>query len=284
MSNFVIHNGKLKRNEEITFYLQHKIVKFADGFFETMRSFAINIPLLKLHYKRIKKAFNLLLLNKNNFPDEETLLFDIQRLIKSNKHFGSNKIRLTVYRTGEGSIYPNSDNIDWFIESIPLENKKFTLNKQGLHIDIFDYQPKPIINLYSIKLNNAIFYIMASQWAKANNLNDALLVNNFGNIIESSIANVFIFYKNELITPPLSDGCVDGIMRRYLIENIIPEMNVKFSEKSIKKELLLEADEIFLTNAVKGCQWVVGYKNRRYYNNISRKIIEMLNKKLLQNE
>jgi branched-chain amino acid aminotransferase len=61
-------------------------------------------------------------------------------------------------------------------------------------------------------------------------------------------------------------------------------MNVKFSEKSIKKELLLEADEIFLTNAVKGCQWVVGYKNRRYYNNISRKIIEMLNKKLLQNE
>ncbi len=284
MSNlgaFILHNGKLKRRTEINFPLEHRFVRFADGFFETIRAFATNIPLLSLHYQRIIKAFEILFLNSNNFPDEETLKFDIERLIKSNKHFGSNRIRITIYRAGEGNYLTNSDDIEWFVESIPIEKKDFGNFKKGIHISVFETLSKPVTTLYSVKVNHAIFYILAAKWANKNGLDDAILVNSSGNLVEATSSNIFVLNNNVLYTPTLSDGCVDGIMRKYLINNIIPELNIEFKEVSIKKDILLRADEIFLTNAIVGCQSVLAYQNRRYYNNLSKQINNKLNEKLI---
>lgn len=281
LGTFILHNGRLKRRQEISFSLEHRFVRFADGFFETMRSFAIHVPLLSYHYQRMQKAFKLLILNNSQFPDEETLRFDIERLIKSNKHFGSNRIRLTVYRAGEGNYATNSDEIEWFIESIKLDNKTFGDSKKGIHVSVFDEISKPIMPLYSVKINHAVFYIVAAEWAKKNRLDDAILINKNGHLVEATSSNLFILSGGKLYTPTLNDGCVDGVMRKYLLSNILPEINIEVEEKSLEKEELLHADEIFLTNAIVGCQAVLAYQNRRYYNNLSKQIINKLNEKLI---
>ncbi|MCX7862055.1 MAG: aminotransferase class IV [Bacteroidales bacterium] len=277
---FIIHNGKLKRHTEISFPLYHRHVRFADGFFETMRSFAIYVPLYEFHYQRIQNAFNILKINKNNFPNKDELLNDIQRLIKSNKTFGSCRVRLTIYRSGQGMYASDSNDPDWYIETIPLEETNFVATK-GLLVDIFHEQQKPISQVYSIKNNHATFYILASQWAKLHGYHDALLTNSSNNIVEATSSNLFVLINNVLYTPPLSDGPVDGVMRKFLLQFLPSELNVSIQQKNITAELLLSAQEILLTNAILGCQSVLGFKERRYYRNLSMEIIQFLNKKLV---
>lgn len=280
LSTFLLHNGKLKRREEVLFPLHDRVVRFADGFFESMRAFATHVPLFSLHYRRMMRAFDLLLLNKANFPTEQALLFDIERLIKSNKTFGSSRIRLTVYRSGQGYYFSDKDDIDWFVEVYPLEGTKFTIDTKGVLINVFRDVAKPIIPMYSVKVNHAMFYILAAQWAKRNGYDDVLLINHKNHIVEATSSNVFVLHKGVMYTPPLSDGAVDGIMRQFLLQHLSAEFGVRVKEESFDEKLLSEADEIFLTNAVVGCKSVLGFGQRRYYRDFAIQLIDWLNKKL----
>ncbi len=280
-STFVLHNGKLTRRSELVFPLEHRYLRFADGFFETMRAFAIHVPLFSLHFQRMKKAFDLLLLNNEQFPDEETLLFDIQRLIKSNKHFGSSRIRITVYRAGEGLYATNEHAIEWFVESFPIDNTTFVLNTKGLHISVYEHLTKPMSPLNSIKFNHPTVNILAANWARQRRLDDAILINERHHLVEATSSNLFVVKDKIIYTPPTDDGGVDGIMRRYLLTSVLMELGMQVIDKSFKKDLLDTADEIFLTNAVQGCLWVVGYHQRRFYNDIAKQLIQELNNRLL---
>lgn len=280
LSTFVLHNGKMRRRDEILIPLHDRMVRFADGFFESMRAFAIHVPLFSMHYQRMMRAFELLLLNKANFPTEHALLFDIERLIKSNKAFGSSRIRLTVYRSGQGYYYSDKDDIDWFVEVYPLEHTKFVTDTKGILINVFRDVAKPIMPIYSVKVNHATFYILAAQWAKRNGYDDVLLINSRKHIVEATSSNIFVLQKGIIYTPPLTDGPVDGIMRQFLLQHLSAEFGVTIKEKSFDEMLLTEADEIFLTNAVVGCKSVLGYGQRRYYRDFSIQLIDWLNKKL----
>ncbi len=280
-STFVLHNGRLKRRTELLFPLEHRFLRFADGFFETMRAFAIHVPLFKMHYQRMLKTLDVLMLNKEHFPDEYTLLFDIQRLIKSNKHFGSSRVRITVYRKGEGLYATDSNDVEWFVETFSLEHTVFQLNNNGFHISVFETIPKPKSPFNSFKINHCTVNIIAANWAKNQQLDDALLVNEQNNLVEATSSNVFVVKNRVIYTPPIEDGAVDGIMRKFLLEGLLPKLMLKVSIQSFDKSFLLDADEIFLTNAVKGCQWVIAYKHRRYYNNTSKQIIHHLNEQLV---
>ena len=79
-----------------------------------------------------------------------------------------------------------------------------------------------------------------------------------------------------LYTPPLEDGCIGGIMRMNVINTAI-ENSITVYENTLSPQNLLAADEIFLTNAIQGIQWVGGYKSKRYFNKISKKILELIN-------
>lgn len=280
LSTFVLHNGKLRRREEVLFPLHDRMVRFADGFFESMRAFATHVPLFALHYQRMMCAFDLLLLNKANFPTEQALLFDIERLIKSNKAFGSSRIRLTVYRSGQGYYFSDKDDIDWFVEVYPLEETKFIIDTKGILVNVFSDVPKPIMPIYSVKVNHATFYILAAQWAKRNGYDDVLLINPKEHIVEATSSNIFVLRKGVLYTPPLTDAPVDGVMRKFLLQHLSAEFGVTVKQESFDEKLLTEADEIFLTNAVVGCKSVLGYGQRRYYRDFAIQLIDWLNKKL----
>ena len=82
-----------------------------------------------------------------------------------------------------------------------------------------------------------------------------------------------------LYTPHLEDGCVGGTMRMQVINSAL-ENEIKVYETSLTPQNLLAADEIFLTNAIKGIQWVGSYRTKRYFHKISDVLIERLNQKV----
>ena len=67
-------------------------------------------------------------------------------------------------------------------------------------------------------------------------------------------------------TPPLSEGCIAGVMRRYII-TMLAEKGVHVQEKILTKEELINADEVFISNAVKRIKWVDSFGNKHYKSN-----------------
>ena len=73
---------------------------------------------------------------------------------------------------------------------------------------------------------------------------------------------MFLKVNDVVYTPPLSDGCVDGSMRKLLIPII--EKEYKLTYKSLQIKDLLESDEVILSNAISGVKKVTLFKEREY--------------------
>jgi branched-chain amino acid aminotransferase len=152
------------------------------------------------------------------------------------------------------------------------------LNDEGFVIDLYNEIKKPVNKISNFKTTSALPYVMAGIYAREKKLNDVLLVNDTNNIIESTNSNIFIVCNGVLYTPGLTDGCVAGVMRMQII-NLALENKFKVYECGLTPQNLLIADEVFLTNAVKGMQWVVSYKMKRYFNKVTRELLGLLNDK-----
>src|SRR5690606_14301419 len=158
----------------------------------------------------------------------------------------------------------------------PLETNQFILNSKGLEVDIYTEIKKQKSIVSNFKVKNGLIYVMAAIKAQERVLDDLLISNERGGILESSNANIFVVSNGVLYTPGLEEGCLAGTMRMQVI-NLALQNGIKVYECNILPQNLLAADEIFLTNAVKGITWVSGYRTKRYFNNTSRKLVDILN-------
>ena len=118
--------------------------------------------------------------------------------------------------------------------------------------------------------------MLAMNFAKENKLDDVLFLNYKKNIVETSNSNVFIYANNQLITPKITEGCVDGIMRHIII--LVKNLDLKIVESEINVDDMLNAQEIILTNAVSGIRFVSVFRTKRYMNFMAKKIFEEINK------
>jgi branched-chain amino acid aminotransferase len=143
------------------------------------------------------------------------------------------------------------------------------LTKNGYLIDVFPDARKAVM-FSNLKSANYLPYIMAARYAKENKLNDCLVMNVHERIADASIANIFLIKNGKLITPALKEGCVNGVMRRFLLEEY------KAEETIVTVEDVLAAGEIFLTNAVNGLRWVKECRGRKYDHQMAPQIQDRL--------
>ncbi len=163
----------------------------------------------------------------------------------------------------EADPHPN-----FIIQTWAGNNESKILNKNGLALDFFRDAKKSCDNFSSIKSNNYLPYAMGAFFAKKNNLNDCLLYNCYNRICEATIANVFIITNGIIKTPALTEGCVNGVMRKHLIDCFKKE-GFTCTEGEISPDELLQASEVFLTNAIYGIRWVKSIGASNYTNAMS---------------
>ena len=155
----------------------------------------------------------------------------------------------------------------------------YQINTKGLTIGFYDKIKKPVNDFSQFKTANSLIYVMASVYKKKNNFDDCFILNENDKIVEATSSNIFLVKGRALFTPPVTDGCVNGIMRNKIIE-LARENDYKVNDTiSIKPTHISEADEIILTNAVTGVNWVTGYKEKRFFNKTAKDIIKKLNEK-----
>jgi branched-chain amino acid aminotransferase len=150
------------------------------------------------------------------------------------------------------------------------------LNDKGLIIGIYDEVKKPINLFSSYKTANSLIYILAGIFKNLNKYDDCLILNEKGHLIEAVSSNIFIVKNGVLYTPPITEACIDGIMRKQVI-NIAKKNEISFAEQPLFVDDLLKADEVFLTNSISGIQWAAAYKNKRYFKKISEFLLRKVN-------
>ncbi len=275
MQQFVNHNGNYLSANEPLFTANNRAFRYGDALFESIRFTNHKPQFLKEHLQRLKMGMNVLKMQATNF-NEQILEQNILELAKRNNIESDGRVKLTVYRNTGGLYAPTENSISYLLEATSIEEKGYILNTKGYTIDLFTEFKKQQNHLSHIKSSNSIIYVMAGIYKTEKQLDECVLVNDKGTITEAISSNIFAVKNGVLYTPPIADGCVDGVMRRKIIE-IAQANRIAVYEISTMQNVLLGADELFLTNAIAGIRWVVAYKQKRYFNDTSKKLIDKLN-------
>jgi len=275
-SSYICLNGNFFPDNQPVISHRNRAFCYGDALFETIHCLGTQPQFIENHWSRLVQGMKIVKMRSSEDFSRQTLERYIEKLLNKNRIFKGARIRLTVYRDEGGLYSPENSSVSWLMESSALEHEHYELNHKGLYIDIFDGVHKPVNIVSNLKTTNALVFVLAGIFRKENKLDECLILNQYGRIAESISSNVFLVKEEKIVAPPLSEGCIAGTMRHSVISLAI-QMGYKVEERGILEKNLLEADEIFLTNAIQGIQWVAAYKDRRYYNFVARKLIARLN-------
>jgi branched-chain amino acid aminotransferase len=273
---YVNNNGVLLPNDAPTIHAGNRGHLYGDGVFESIRILSGKPINIVNHIDRLLKGANVLKMETPANYDVNFFQEKIVELIEKSGIKQGGRCRLSIDRATGGAYLPDSNDCTFYIEVYPYLMNFFELNAKGLELDIYRDIKLHKNFLSNYKTKTGLPYVMASIAAKEQGLDDLFLTNEKGNVIESGSCNVFIVSNGVLYTSGLDEGCIAGTMRMQVI-NLAIKHNIKIYECSILPQNLLSADEIIFTNAIRGINWVAGYRTKRYQNNMSRRLVVLLN-------
>ena len=272
---YILFNDQLIAKDSAVLKASNRAFKYGDSLFETLLMCNGKLQFPALHVARISSAMKALKMEGFNLLDEYFLKQKTSELVRKNKMTGNVRLRLSIYRDGEGLYAPETNKVGYLIEARQLQTTTYEFNKKGLIVGVYDEIPKPINKLSNFKTTNALTFVMAGIFQQERRLDEVFILNQNGFLCESTNSNIFVVYQNQIYTPALSEGCVGGIMRSVVIE-LAKKNQYNLIEAQINPQILAEAEEVFVTNAVGGIRWVMGYGRKRYFNKVAKSLSQAL--------
>lgn len=270
--HYINFNGSLKNADDAVFKVKNRL-RYGDGFFESMRVFNGKIVFKDKHENRIAFSLQALKMDLNNFSLEK----EVEKVLQANQiAFG--RVRIQFYRAGEGLYTPLQTQCEYVIEADNDDVQTFSL-QQAKMVGISKKHFKSKHFLGNIKSSNALLNVMCAIEIKEQNWSDAILLNDAGDICETLSANIFLINKSDVIfTPNLASACVSGVMRSVVID-LLKDNDYELVEKKLSVNDLMQAKEVFFTNATRGITHVQQIEDRIYTTQeLSSHLVEWLNK------
>ncbi|NAY91185.1 aminotransferase class IV [Muricauda sp. JGD-17] len=275
MVNF---DGTLLGDETAILNYDNRGLKFGDALFETVRCANGKLFFWEDHYFRLMASMRIL---RMEIPMAFTLEFleeEIKKTIEANNLTrGSARLRITVFRKDGGLYQPLTNDVSYTMECHELESPFYIISEDPYEVELFkDYYINKDM-LSNLKTTNKILNVVASVYAEENGYNNCLLINTDKQVVEAINGNLFLVTDKKIKTPPLSDGCLDGIIRKKLIEIISKTEEFELQESSISPFELQKADELFITNSVLGLRPITRYRKKQYGNKVGKNLLGRLN-------
>lgn len=268
MSKWIHFNGQLVEAGTAIIPAASRGLRYGDGLFETIKVTNGNIALAAYHFDRLFTGMQLLKLTIPSFLTPAYLTEQILQLCQKNKVEKLARVRLNIFR-GNGSLYTVEDPIPQIvIEAEQLLENYAQWNAKGLTVGIYMDATKSCDKFANLKSNNFLPYVMGALYAKQQQWDDCFVINTHGRVCDATIANVFWIKNDTIYTPPLTEGCVAGVMRKYLIQQLT-DSGMPVTEQPLGLATLEQADEVFLTNALFGIRSVTQFRDKIYTNNQS---------------
>lgn len=273
MINF---NGVIQ-DSDLQLTVSNRSFLYGDGVFETLKIVNNKILFFEDHYFRLMASMRIVRMEIPMTFTMEYLEEQILKLVEVLAIKDAARVRFTVFRNEGGFYLPNDNSISFVIQTSKLENKRYKIPKIQFEVDLYKDFIVPSQLLSTLKTANKITHVTASIFAKENQLDSALLINETKNVIEAANGNLFMLMGNKLITPPISEGCLNGIMRKQIISLAKQIDSVEVIEAAISPFDLQKADELFITNVIVGIQPITKYRKKDFEVRIANQLLEKLN-------
>lgn len=274
MVNF---NGTLVAAD--TAYLNHnnRGLRYGDSLFESIRVVNGHVYFLEEHYLRLMSSMRIL---RMEIPMEFTMEFLEQEILKTVATYEANlayRVRLTVFRNDGGLYLPQTNTISYCLEVKRLDTLFYTLTAAHYEVELFKdfYVNKDMLS--NLKTNNRVLNVVGSVYASENDYDNCLLINSDKMVVEALNGNLFLVSGDTIKTPPLKDGCLNGVLRKKLIEILNKTESYDLKEESISPFELQKADELFVTNAISGIIPITKYRKKIFETKTSKDLIGKLN-------
>ena len=270
MLNF---DGKITHENDLKLSYQNRAFKYGDAIFDTIKFENNTLQFIEDHYFRIMSSLRML---RMKIPMIFTLEYYNDQIIKTVEANNLHKarIRVSIFRKDGGLYGPKDNNISFLIEANKLKIK----NDISYEIDLFkDFHITSGV-LSNIKTNNRILNVLAAVFVDEFDLSNCVLINENKNIVEAINANIFLIKGNDVYTPSLDQGCINGIIRKKIIEVLGQNEKYNIYQTGISPFELLKADEVFLTNSIMSIKNVTKYRKTKYDNVKTMEIKELFEK------
>ena len=271
-------NGELIPASAPVFGEKNRAFRYGDSVFETIRTLGTSINFWEDHYLRLMSSMRLLRMEIPLNYTMEYLSDQIVKLLeKKDLANGAARVRLSVMRQDGGLYSPDTNDVSFVISAEALSDPFFVMDNEDYLVDLFKEHYISTGLLANLKTNNRVLNVVASVYAAESEMDSLLLLNENKQVVEAISGNIFLVSGNNIKTPPLEDGCIDGIIRKQLIEICRSSSDLELEETSISPFELQKADELFITNAVKGIQPVSRYRRKDFKSKIARELLGKLN-------
>lgn len=244
-------NGSLIPTNETDIHSSKEAVRSQYGLYEAMLIKNGQIEWADLHWQRLWKGLAQL---GFNIPKQYSAAFfeaQILELTARNGAMDLGRIRIQFYAEKLQKPYAPF----YYLEATAIDKSLSQWNEKGLVLGVLKDFNKPMTAESNCKINHSLHIPLARKAMAENNWDDALLCNTEGRIIESSMANLFWIKDGIFHTIPLSEGCLEGTMRTWIILQL-QKKGLEIIEKELDLIELFEADEVYLTNSIRQIKWV----------------------------
>ncbi|GIQ58419.1 aminotransferase class IV [Flavobacterium collinsii] len=269
--------------EEDNILTQNRAFLYGDGVFETVKIVNNKILFLEDHYFRLMASMRVV---RMEIPMNFTMEYFEEQVLSLAQQKGiqaSSRARITVFRKEGGLYLPKTNEVSYLIHATPLDNALYVLNTADYEVDLYKdfYVTKQLLS--SIKTTNKMINVTGSIFAHENGLANCVLLNDTKNVVEVLQGNLFMVVGKKLITPPISEGCLNGIMRKQVLTLAKKVEGIEVVEEIISPFDLQKADELFLTNVIMGVQPITKYRKKDFASNLAHVLVQKLNESISEN-
>jgi len=176
---------------------------------------------------------------------------------------GDYRLRMAVWREGGVGYAPSTAGVDFAVHVTPLEDVGYPHPLKTLQVDLFQEHKKSAGLLSTLKASQSTLYVLAAQFALDQGLDDAIILSHENRLLETSRGNLFVLKGAELTTAPLAAGALRGVIREQVLR-LAPGLGWTVKEEALSPFALLDADEVWMTNAVDGVSSITQYRKSAY--------------------
>jgi len=234
---------------------------YGDGLFETIRVHRGRLCFWESHYFRLMSSMRILRMDIPASWSPDEMEAELRSYLPDTS--GDYRLRMAVWREGGVGYAPSTAGVDFAVHVTPLEDVGYPHPLKTLQVDLFQEHKKSAGLLSTLKASQSTLYVLAAQFALDQGLDDAIILSHENRLLETSRGNLFVLKGAELTTAPLAAGALRGVIREQVLR-LAPGLGWTVKEEALSPFALLDADEVWMTNAVDGVSAITQYRKSVY--------------------
>ena len=274
-------NGNLILKSEGFIAAENRGLQYGDAVFETIRVSNRKLYFWEDHYFRLMASMRILRMEIPMSFSMDFLEKEVLKTIEASNELSTNyRVKIYVNRKTGGKYTPKTNDVDYFISFEKLDSELYAVNDSFYEVELFKDYYIPSSLLSTIKTSAKIINVLGSIFAEENGFDNCLLLNDKKQVVEALNGNIFLIRGTKIITPPLEDGCLRGIIRKQLIDICSESEEYNLEETSISPFDLQKADELLITNVINGIQPVKKFRKKEFSSLVAKSLLQKLNEKV----